>query len=263
MAEKHSTPLSCQSLCQCQTITMSGQNEQQDRLDNEVSLLQAMYPEQITWNAHSRELKYTSDGSNFLLRLPDDYLLSGLPTILSATTKKHDLRDTLKERFHELPRGEEVLDSVVVTFDELAADFDLDDATPEASQRHSKGMENGYGRNDSSQEPRKATILVWLHHLLNTNKRKQALSPASTVSGVTKPGYPGVLLYSGPEAAVREHANELKGLNWAAFQVRMESDEEWKFKHGSGVKEVEGLGEVVAEIGEDRKEEFMEAMRMK
>jgi len=222
-----------------------------------------MYPEQVTWDAHARDLKYASDGSNFVLRLPDDYLLAGLPTILSATTKKHDLRNTLRERFHELPRGEEVLDSIVVTFEELAADFDLEDATPDSAQQGGKTKGDDYSWDDGSQESRRATILVWLHHLLNTNKRRQALSPARTVSGVTKPGYPGILLYSGPEAAVREHVNELKGLNWAAFQVRMESDEEWKFKHGTGVKEVEGLGEVVAEIGEQRKEEFMEAMRMK
>lgn len=238
---------------------MSEQDELQDRLDNEVSLLQAMYPEQVIWDAHSRELKYASDGSNFTLRLPDDYLQSGLPTILSATTQKHDLRNTLKERFDDLPRGEEVLDSIIVAFNELAADFDLEDATPHFSQKNAKEKEVGYSWDDA----KRVTILIWLHHLLNTNKRKQALSPASTVSGVTKPGYPGVLLYSGPEAAVLEHVNELKGLNWAAFQVRMESDEEWKFKHGGGVKEVEGLGDVVAEIGEERKEEFMEAMRMK
>lgn len=216
-----------------------------------------MYPDQTTWYTHSRELRYTSDGSNFVLRLPDDYLQTGLPIVLSAKTQQHDLRNTLKARLDELPRGEEVLDSIIVAFDELAADRDLEDATPDIPQ---KDKQDGYTWDES----KKATVLVWLHHLLNTNKRKQALSPAhNTVSGVTKPGYPGVLLYSGPEAAVREHVNELKGLNWAAFQVRMESEEEWTFGHGGGVREVEGLGEVVAEIGEERKEEFMEAMRMK
>lgn len=236
---------------------MSSQTELQDRLENEISLLGAMYPDQTTWDTHSRELRYTSDGSNFVLRLPDDYLQTGLPIVLSATTQQHDLRNTLKARLDELPRGEEVLDSIIVAFDELAADRDLEDATPDIPQKDKQG---GYTWNES----KKATVLVWLHHLLNTNKRKQALSPAhNTVSGVTKPGYPGVLLYSGPEAAVREHVNELKGLNWAAFQVRMESEEEWTFGHGGGVREVEGLGEVVAEIGEERKEEFMEAMRMK
>lgn len=242
---------------------MSDKHELQERLDNEVSLLEAMYPDQVTWDAHSRELKFTGDGSSIHLRLSDDYLRSGLPIILSATSQQHDLRSTLKERFDELPRDEEVLDSIVVAFNELVADFDLKDATPDFSHQDSKGRGGAFSWNDGDSDQKKVTILVWLHHLLNTNKRKQALAPASSVSGVTKPGYPGVLLYSGPERAVREHVNELKGLNWAAFQVRMESEEEWSFKHGSGVKEVEGLGDVVGEIGEQKKEEFMEAMRMK
>jgi hypothetical protein len=55
----------------------------------------------------------------------------------------------------------------------------------------------------------------------------------------------------------------LKGLQWAAFQVRLESEEEWVFGHGKGVKEMEGLGDVVNDVGEERKKAFMEAMRMK
>jgi hypothetical protein len=90
-----------------------------------------------------------------------------------------------------------------------------------------------------------------------------ALAPAASVSGVTKPGYPGVLVYSGPANAVREHVNELKGQNWAAFQVRMEADEAWEFAHGTGVKEVESMGDLVAEVGEARKEEFMQVMKIK
>jgi hypothetical protein len=105
---------------------------------------------------------------------------------------------------------------------------------------------------------------VWLHHLLNTNKRKQALSPPSPeVSGATKPGYPGVLLYSGPAEAVSEHVNELRQLNWQAYSVRLKSDEAWTFKHGTGVQEFETMKEVVADIEEDKKQLFMEAMRMK
>jgi len=106
-------------------------------------------------------------------------------------------------------------------------------------------------------------VIIWLHHLLNTNKRKQALSPPAGVSGVTKPGYPGVLIYAGPYDLVHEHVNELKGLNWQAFQVRLEDDEAWIFAHGSGVREMEAMKDVVAAIGDQRKDLFMEAMRMK
>ena len=241
----------------------------QERLHNEISLLQAMYPDQISYDQHPRELRYRSpDGgsSGFTLRLPDDYLSNGLPTVLSAGMHKHDLRNALKEHLDELPVGEEVLDAVILGFEEVVAGLELEDSGMKVRRGHGAGervVGDEEGGERGKGEEGKATVLVWLHHLLNTNKRKQALSPGPNVSGVTKPGYPGVLLYSGPEVAVRDHIIELRGLHWAAFQVRMESEEEWTFKHGTGVKEVEGLGDVVAEVGEDRKEEFMEAMRMK
>ena len=62
---------------------------------------------------------------------------------------------------------------------------------------------------------------------------------------------------------VNEHVNELKQLNWQAFQVRFQANEEWIFSHGKGVREVEAMKEVVAEVGDANKEQFMEAMRMK
>ena len=99
--------------------------------------------------------------------------------------------------------------------------------------------------------------------MASSKPRKMALSPAESVSGVTKLGYPGVLVFYGPANAVREHVDELKGQNWAAFQVRMDSTEAWEFAHGEGVKEVESMGELVAEIGEARKEEFMQIMKIK
>jgi hypothetical protein len=168
---------------------------------------------------------------------------------------KRDMSGEVKKRLiEEFNPGEEVLDATIMIFDELVAHHEL-----EASS-------DGYGRPvpaTDSPEDGDATVIVWLHHLLNTNKRKMALSPAASVSGVTKPGYPGVLVYSGPANAVREHVNELKGQNWAAFQVRMEADEAWSFVHGTGVKEVESMGDLVAEVGKARKEEFMQVMKIK
>ena len=150
--------------------------------------------------------------------------------------------------------GEEVLDAIVTAFIDLTVPQGAGES--EAWPNDLKGARG---------EPEvKATVLVWLHHLLNTNKRKQALSPSSPeVCGITKPGYPGVLIYTGPSAAVHEHVNELKSLNWQAFQIRLETEDEWHLTHGHGVREVESMKEVVAEVGEARKEAFLEAMRMK
>lgn len=230
-------------------------DNQDDRLATELALLESMYPDQIRYSEKAREVSYRSPVGNFTLRLPSGYLASELPEVLSANAGSTDLRERLKQQLKGCDEGEEVLDSIVLSFIQLA------EAAEE--QTAANGIRHGPGTQENALEG-KATVIVWLHHLLNTNKRKQALSPPLPgVSGVTKPGYPGVLVYSGPATAVHEHVNELKQLNWAAFQVRLESEEEWSFAHGHGVTECEAMKEVVAEVGEQHKEVFLEAMRMK
>jgi hypothetical protein len=231
---------------------------QSERLENELALVLAMYPDQLTYSSHRRELLFKTPTSALTLRLPDDYLTTGRPQVVSASVGKRDMSGEVKKRLLEefSSAGEEVLDATIMIFDELVAHHELEAsaAGTELEVPATDSPENSDGN---------TTIIIWLHHLLNTNKRKMALSPAASVSGVTKPGYPGVLVYSGPKNAVREHVEELKGQNWAAFQVRMEVDEAWDFKHGGGVKEVEAMGDVVAEVGEARKEEFMQVMKIK
>ena len=225
------------------------------RLKAEISLLEAMYPGQLVYDSNARELRYSVDRGSLRLRLPAGYLTDELPEVISANFGREDGREILKETIAKCGVGEEVLDSIVSSFNEL---LDSHHATEQSDDRDN-GKKLGLGA-----ETAKATVIVWLHHLLNTNKRKQALSPPSPeVSGLTKPGYPGVLVYSGSANGVHEHVNDLRQLNWQAFSIRLESDEEWMFQHGKGVKEFESMKDVVADISDDMKELFMEAMRMK
>ncbi|KAK4555987.1 hypothetical protein LTR86_006683 [Recurvomyces mirabilis] len=231
-------------------------NDRDDRLGAEVALLESMFPEQLHFDPKAQEVNYKTASGSLQVRLPAEYLNGSLPDILAASAGKRDLRSDLKKRIADLAIGEEVLDSIIAIFDELCEEME-GQAASNASVSANKHEDTG------APEP-KATIVIWLHHLLNTNKRKQALSPpSSAVSGLSKPGYPGVLVYSGPSSGVHKHVNELKQLNWAAFQVRLETDEEWIFEHGTGVKEVEAMKDLVVGVGEARREEFMEAMRMK
>ncbi|KAK3674561.1 hypothetical protein LTR78_005647 [Recurvomyces mirabilis] len=231
-------------------------NDQDDRLSAEVALLESMYPEQLHFDPRAQEVSYKSASGSLQVRLPAGYLHDSPPDILAAGAGRRDLRSDLKKRITDLAIGEEVLDSIIAIFDELCEEVERQAASNTSAQAH---------KYETTQAPEpKATVVIWLHHLLNTNKRKQALSPpSSAVSGLSKPGYPGVLVYSGPSSGVHEHVNELKQLNWAAFQVRFETDEEWIFEHGTGVKEVEAMKDLVVDVGEARREEFMEAMRMK
>ncbi|KAK4614045.1 hypothetical protein CLAFUW4_09346 [Fulvia fulva] len=228
-------------------------SDEEERLTTEIELLESMYPEYIEYSRKGRELSYTVDRAGLKLRVPYDYLQSGLPDVVSASIGKQDVRDQIKKIVSECSTGEEVLDSIIASFNDL-----VESAADDFHAAQAPSTANTDTTNDA-----KATIIVWLHHLLNSNKRKQCLAPPNGVSGVTKPGYPGVLIYSGPLKAVHDQVNDLKQLNWAAFQIRLESEEEWHFQHGAGVVEVEAMKDLVAEVGEAKKEVFLEAMRMK
>jgi hypothetical protein len=233
------------------------------RLETELELLDAMYPHQTHYHPKSRELSFSQDDhASLLLRLPESYPVAGCPDIISATdAAKNDLRTRMRDAVAALglAEGEEALDAIFAAFHHM---LESAPAEPDASQPDSA--------NDSPDTPK--TVIVWLHHLLNTNKRKLALSPPPSmppVSGLTKPGYPGLLVYSGPSIAVTEHVNTLKAQNWQAFQVRYEEAELWHFVHGDGVKEMETMSHVVKSVetkgttGKTQKEELLKAIGIK
>ncbi|OCL14848.1 hypothetical protein AOQ84DRAFT_197249 [Glonium stellatum] len=229
-----------------------------ERLSTELDLLEAMYPGQVTFTEKSRELKFVQQAAALSLRLPDHYPESGFPDIILANdASKNDLRNTMREAINGLAlvEGEESLDAVIARFQDIAIQ---------------EPAENDGLKSPSSgdQVPGAKTVVIWLHHLLATSKRKLALSPALPgISGITKPGYPGVMIFSGPAIAVNEHVNALKQENWQAFQVRHEEEGQvWEFAHMRGIKEVETMGEVVKSIefdGAVRKDEFLKAVGIK
>lgn len=117
--------------------------------------------------------------------------------------------------------------------------------------------------------------LIWSHHLLATSKRKDIVSWSSELNlyGISKPGYPGVIVIEGSEENVDEFVWRIKQLQWKALQIRCEQDGatikpppevspndalEWVMRHKSQlgpslssdpaekicVREVEGLNEL-------------------
>ena len=160
------------------------EGDQNERLQAELSLLEAMYPREATYNEMAREVKYSRTEGSMQLRLPDGYLVDQLPEMLSATVQKVDMRESLKQAVRFYEPGDEVLESIIWDFTELVRcstgpnDLGVTSSVTQTTM------------NGESESESKCTIVIWLHHLLNTNKRKQALSPPSPdISGVTKPGY--------------------------------------------------------------------------
>ncbi|KAI8633632.1 hypothetical protein F5Y19DRAFT_470873 [Xylariaceae sp. FL1651] len=247
------------------------------RLEAELDLLLAMYPESLNFSSKSRELKYSyfenynisKSPAVLLLRLPDTYPLNGSPQIISASGFfKEDLRSVTKAAFQsiEAPAGEEVLDALLFAFKELV----LSQAKLSQNADSQRMSQPQSGRDNVLPD---RTVIIWLHHLLNTNKRKLALNPSmasSRISGIVKPGYPGMLIFSGEGGAIDSHVSELRNQRWQAFQVRYDTNElkdrpePWKFKHGMGIREVEFMSDVAQGIiGDVQREIFLSSIGVK
>ncbi|KAI1288532.1 hypothetical protein F5Y03DRAFT_88484 [Xylaria venustula] len=248
--------------------------EAAERFDAELDLLLAMYPESLSFSPKARELKYVhlDDESSakspavLTLRLADTYPLAGFPEVISATGHdKEDLRSATKAVFSsiESPAGEEVLDALLLVFRDLIS-------SRESSHQNATVQRSEFSGTDT---PANRTVIIWLHHLLNTNKRKLALNPSlggMNISGVTKPGHPGVLVFSGEKSAVDSHVLELRNQKWQAFQIRYDTDNEgvpseiWQFTHGTGICEVGSMSDVAQSIVDPQlKEVFLGSIGVK
>lgn len=354
------------------TTTNESTPSSSDRLAAEISLLEAMYPDSVTFNRKSLELTYrimgqysqpirskrtdandptTGSGGVLVLRLPstypDDGGGGGVPELISACDgTKRDVRDSTRRAIAELnlEGGVEVLDQILATFEgvvslsssdsrvsgssstanpnhidsssETITDRDHDDDNNDNNNNDDDGVDtSGNGTPELKLSPPSKTVIIWLHHLLATSKRKLALSPSvvnsnsnsnttttATISGMTKPGYPGVFIFSGPRDLVDSHVKELKSLNWQAFSKRYDSDEatnglfsssntieivddtttkpkptkrkqnvsaaddgEWPFTHGRNkIVEVESMAELVKGIVEEHHRDiFLRAVGVK
>lgn len=234
-----------------------------ERLALEIELLESMYPHSVRLDRKAADLSFSANPDStdkLVLRLPPSYPERGAPeVVLARSCAGLDLRVQVQTLVKEVcdenaPAGEEpgeVLDAVIARYLELVE--------PEDRETGEEAVANSSSASGGSK-----TTIIWLHHLLATSKRKLAINPSSShgkVTGVTKPGYPGVMVFSGVRTAVEDHVAELKGLNWQAFAVRYEADEEWKFE--GDIKEVETMAEVVQCIEEGRREAFLKAVGVK
>lgn len=234
----------------------------EERLDLELGLLKSMYPDALKFDEKAHELSFSSSTEStdkLVLRLGSTYPAHGTPEVISARDKNgRDLREEIKMLTQDVCRSSgdmespgEVLDAVLAAYLER---LDVS-AAAEVSRE-------GVAVQEAVETPK--TIIIWLHHLLATGKRKLAIHPSvasDKIRGLTKPGYPGVLVFSGSKSAVDAHVHELKSQNWQAFAVRYEEDEEWEF--AEGIREVETMGEAAQAVEESKREIFLKVIGVK
>lgn len=241
-------------------------NDGAERREAELALLEAMYPSEISWHEQRQEITYKPEtGGSLVVRVPDGYPGATQPELIQVfDVTKEDIRDIFRKKVNDLllTNEGEVLDAIIQAYDDLLHE------QQETSVATTPALTDGKLVREHELMTYK-TVVVWLHHLLNTNKRKLALSPTADlgqISGLTKPGYPGILVYSGTALAVDAHIVELKNQHWQAFQVRLEevSESAWSFQHATSIRELESMSDVVqAILSDEQRQKFLEAVGIK
>jgi hypothetical protein len=237
------------------------------RFGMELAVLQTMYPEDVSFSPTNDELTYNCDpttGSTLILRIPGGYPdEGGLPEVISATGPgKIDLRNHAQDAFSNLglPAGEEALDPIILAFQELLS-----------SQNWAALAASAPAPPPLRPSDHFKTVIITLHHLNNPSKRELALHPTREVpgqplSGLTKIGHPGIMVFSGPKNAVDAHVSELRRERWQVFRVGYDStadlggdedDDLWDFVHGTGIKEFEDMDEMIEDVKDEREKELL------
>lgn len=106
-------------------------------------------------------------------------------------------------------------------------------------------------------------ILIWTHHLLALSKRKDIIQWSSELhlNGISKPGYPGIIIVEGDGLEVDEFITRIKGLNWQAITVRHEETD--TLRRLDGFHEVSDMSDVSKRMeGAGLRDMFMTAMKI-
>ena len=106
--------------------------------------------------------------------------------------------------------------------------------------------------------------LLYSHHIINPNKRKVVIEWALELGlgGLSKIGWPGVIVVEGPECGCKEYVRRLQHLRWKHLAVRGEQQEQ--AQAGSGEAGIDGLRRLprgFQELGKDQMSEMAQKCR--
>lgn len=231
--------------------------EKLERQYNEISLLQTMYPDEMTItkapaSSEDAEVEIRLDKSHTLVfTLPSrEYPVSVKPHVLLdfgshvPNSDRKELRARLKDVVEQQESGVECVDLIIGDFKSQLESFEILKGASGAGQDAEKSS-------NAEKSVKGMRVVLWMHHLLATSKRKAILqlSKELGLAGFSKPGYPGSVYVEGEAEAVRSFVDELKSMRWQAIQERatdevLLSSLTLLGKGAAGVREVEGLGDI-------------------
>ncbi|KAF8461703.1 hypothetical protein BDZ91DRAFT_850925 [Kalaharituber pfeilii] len=251
--------------------------------DNEILLLQGMYPEEFYW-IEKQESKNLKQCPKFGIRLTSDYALTitlppGYPSVelprmflecgeTVARTEREKLRAEVKSELDKFQPGFPLLDTLIPTISSLLP--------CKPSEQGAKQDTTPQVGNSATCQQTISRAVIWSHHIRSPHKRRDIVtwSKELRLDGFSRPGWPGAVIVEGDQRNVHEFIVRLKGLTWQALQVRGEESGTERLLEGGGkgVTEVEAIGEIVTGLKECRAgpaegqrlaEWFLEEMKIK
>ncbi|KAL1637772.1 hypothetical protein SLS56_000327 [Neofusicoccum ribis] len=232
--------------------------ENRERQENEVALLESMYPDELEIIKQPKgldeefELEIHLDPAHSLsfVLSPRTYPASSAPQVFLSfgSDVPNDTRKCLRARLREIVEqqepGIECVDLIIGDFRQT-----LDDMSAAADDSSSHNVDQN--PNPHAAETEGLRVVLWMHHLLATSKRRAIvqLSKELGLGGFSKPGYPGSVYVEGEAAAVRTFVDELKSMRWQAIQERAtENAQMSSLTLAPGIQEVQGLGDIAERL---------------
>ncbi|KAG0134715.1 hypothetical protein HOY82DRAFT_668364 [Tuber indicum] len=254
-------------------------NDNRQRQADELALISSMFPSEFHLEG-VLGVEPPEKNPQFYIEIPDascalhftlpaTYPSTSPPEVFLQCDEKipnaarSELRRKVNKAVSCLPPGQECIDILLTEVMEILAPL---------SSRESIVTEDDNIQDVSNTPPVVVHALLWFHHLLSAQKRKNIVAWARPLrlSGYSRPGYPGALFIEGEKESVGEYISQLKRLKWQAIQVR----DEYPAPSGqrvlapdAGVEEVEGLSDIaekLKKVGGSRLEEwFLGGMKIK
>ncbi|KAL1499839.1 hypothetical protein AB1Y20_012524 [Prymnesium parvum] len=153
---------------------------------------------------------------------------AGWPRAADADAIGAELRAAAAAAAAEAGGGREALLECVVECEaRLAAALEAE--AREAEEREKAEKEKAEERKKAEEEEAEAghgARILWFHHIKATEKRKLLVRWAreASLSGFSKPGFPGVVVVGGDERECGEYVRRVRALRWQAMEVRWEGE---------------------------------------
>lgn len=202
---------------QGQAVSNGDAAENRERQQNEVALLESMYPDELHIIKQPKnldedfelEVRLDQAHSMSFVLSPQIYPASSGPQVFLSfgpdipNDARKRLRACLRDIVDNQDPGIECVDLIIGDFRQALSDMSATDNSTQTANQQPKA---------ETSQTQGLRVVLWMHHLLATSKRRAIvqLSRELSLAGFSKPGYPGSVYVEGEATAVKTFVDELK-----------------------------------------------------